>query len=192
MISYAVVLFLQPALLHVWFRPSGVTGFLRCLILCAFGSFLFGWHVHEKAILMVIIPLRYADRMYNNKKCVAVLALLNYKWEVSTCDTLRAIRTKSFLTSCAPSQSSKQPCTQKNANFCGFSRRQKALNFFFLTRHPRLSLSNKRFSFNWSISMFTSPFFHQWHSSSPLHKPRITHNPSFRSDEGLTLEMSAS
>ncbi|KAJ7283761.1 glucosyltransferase [Mycena rebaudengoi] len=44
------------ALIKLWFTPT-YKSFLTALTLCGYASYLFGWHVHEKAILLVLVPL---------------------------------------------------------------------------------------------------------------------------------------
>lgn len=46
-----------PALVKLWSSPGNIPQFIRCLALCGWTSFLCGWHVHEKAILIVILPM---------------------------------------------------------------------------------------------------------------------------------------
>ncbi|KAH7887844.1 glycosyltransferase family 57 protein, partial [Phlebopus sp. FC_14] len=43
-------------LVKLWRAPT-YKSFLTALTLCGYTSFMFGWHVHEKAILLILVPL---------------------------------------------------------------------------------------------------------------------------------------
>ena len=56
-VTFVLTLISQlPSLYVLWRRPTK-QAFYESLILCGYGSFLFGWHVHEKAALLMIVPM---------------------------------------------------------------------------------------------------------------------------------------
>ncbi|KAG0647783.1 Asparagine-linked glycosylation 8 ame [Hyphodiscus hymeniophilus] len=65
--TFLLTLFFQVIpLIKLFFDPTWDT-FIGAVTLCGYASFLFGWHVHEKAILLVIIPfslIALKDRRY--------------------------------------------------------------------------------------------------------------------------------
>ncbi|XP_065836266.1 dolichyl pyrophosphate Glc1Man9GlcNAc2 alpha-1,3-glucosyltransferase-like isoform X3 [Oscarella lobularis] len=70
-----------PGLVASWRRPGNFRLFLRGLVACAYGSFLFGWHVHEKAILLVIVPLRYEPLgRRERRRCAQLSRFVYYRY----------------------------------------------------------------------------------------------------------------
>lgn len=55
-ICFGLTLLFQALPLYKLFQQPTWENFVGALTLCGYASFLFGWHVHEKAILLVIIP----------------------------------------------------------------------------------------------------------------------------------------
>ncbi|KAN0061945.1 glycosyl transferase [Thecaphora frezii] len=61
-------------LLKLWQAPT-YRSFLASISLCGFASFLFGWHVHEKAIMLVLIPYTFlAAEDYAHFRTFAILS----------------------------------------------------------------------------------------------------------------------
>jgi len=50
------IVFQSVFLVKLWRSPT-YKSFVTALTLCGYTSFMFGWHVHEKAILLVLVPL---------------------------------------------------------------------------------------------------------------------------------------
>lgn len=67
------LVFIMPCLVKLWRCPGNPLHFVRCLVLCASTAFMFGWHVHEKAILMVIIPLTLMAVVWRKEAQVYIL-----------------------------------------------------------------------------------------------------------------------
>ncbi|KAI9023225.1 glycosyl transferase [Hyaloraphidium curvatum] len=67
-----------PSLVVLWRKPTR-DQFINALILCAYSSFLFGWHVHEKAVLLMTIPFTLiASRSATYTRLYMILSLAGY------------------------------------------------------------------------------------------------------------------
>lgn len=64
----------QIFLVKLWKSPT-YKSFLCALTLCGYVSYMFGWHVHEKAILLVLVPLRSVFPWFSLIPAISYLSL---------------------------------------------------------------------------------------------------------------------
>ncbi|CAG8545554.1 11103_t:CDS:2 [Dentiscutata erythropus] len=57
--TFVITMVFQIASLAKLWRYPNFKNFIGSTILCGYSSFLFGWHVHEKAVLLIMIPFGY-------------------------------------------------------------------------------------------------------------------------------------
>lgn len=73
----ATILFMMPALIKLAFKNEfGGISFIRCVVICGLSSFMFGYHVHEKAILTAIIALSVLSVINKNDARVFIILSL--------------------------------------------------------------------------------------------------------------------
>ncbi|KAI8372861.1 glycosyltransferase family 57 protein [Radiomyces spectabilis] len=70
-----ITVIVQLVVLQVLWRKPTFDHFQSSLTLCGFASYLFGWHVHEKAIMLVLIP--YGLMAANSRLHLRVLIILS-------------------------------------------------------------------------------------------------------------------
>lgn len=75
---YTAILFMMPSLLKLSLKDELIGGisFVRCLVICGLSSFMFGYHVHEKAILTSIIALGVLSVMNKNDARIFIILSL--------------------------------------------------------------------------------------------------------------------
>ncbi|KAJ2554069.1 glycosyl transferase [Coemansia sp. RSA 1933] len=79
--SFVVTLAAQaPACALLLSRSRSPTRFIEAVVLCAFASFMFGWHVHEKAVMLILAPLSLlmASPCRRTLRMFAVLSVAGY------------------------------------------------------------------------------------------------------------------
>lgn len=77
---FLTVLFILPAVYKLFRNVKNPIYFLKSLVICSLTAFLFGWHVHEKAILMAIIPLSISAILNQriDAKCFLLLSVTGH------------------------------------------------------------------------------------------------------------------